>query len=101
VVDVRGVTVTPEVYVAVGIRGDTFHNAAIEGAKFILAIHPDSDAPIFQVADLCLETDPEEVLPALLEALSEGEKRTGRRAASPCCRDWRARHLSGAGLSIS
>lgn len=70
VVDVRGVTVTPEVYVAVGIRGDTFHNAAIEGAKFILAIHPDSDAPIFQVADLCLEADPEEVLPALLEALS-------------------------------
>lgn len=69
VVDVRGVTVAPQVYVAVGIRGDTFHNAAIADAKFIVAIHPDSDAPIFQVADLCLEADPEEVLPALLEAL--------------------------------
>ncbi len=66
VVDVRGVTVAPQVYVAVGIRGDTFHNAAIEGAKFIAAIHPDPGAPIFQVADLCLEVDPEEVLPALL-----------------------------------
>jgi len=69
IVDVRGVTVAPQVYVAVGIRGDTFHNAAIEGAKFIVAIHPDPDAPIFQVADLCLEADPKEVLPALLEAL--------------------------------
>jgi len=69
VVDVRGVTVAPQVYVAVGIRGDTFHNAAIEEAKFIAAIHPDPDAPIFQVADLCLEADPAEVLPALLEML--------------------------------
>ena len=69
IVDVRGVTVAPDVYVAVGIRGDTFHNAAIEGAKFIAAIHPDPDAPIFQVADLCLEANPAEVLPALLEAL--------------------------------
>ncbi|MCK4471404.1 MAG: FAD-binding protein [Anaerolineae bacterium] len=71
IVDVRGVTVAPDVYVAVGIRGDTFHNAAIEEAKFIAAIHPDPDAPIFQVADLCLEANPAEVLPALLEALAE------------------------------
>jgi electron transfer flavoprotein alpha subunit len=70
IVDVRGVTVAPQVYVAVGIRGDTFHNAAIEEAKFIAAIHPDSDAPIFQVADLCLEADPQEVLPALLELMA-------------------------------
>ena len=70
IVDVRGVEVTPGVYVAVGIRGDTFHNAAIEGARFILAIHPDSDAPIFRIADLCLEADSKEVLPALLERVS-------------------------------
>jgi len=69
VVDVRGVIVAPQVYVAVGIRGDTFHNAAIADARFIVAIHPDPDAPIFQVADLCLEADPQEMLPALLEVL--------------------------------
>ena len=69
VVDVRGAEVAPDVYVAVGVRGDTFHNAAIEGARFIVAIHPDPDAPIFQVADLCLEAEPTEVLPRLLEAL--------------------------------
>jgi electron transfer flavoprotein alpha subunit len=71
VIDVRGVEVAPEVYVAVGIRGDTFHNAAIEGAKFIVAIHPDPDASIFRVADLCLEADPKDILPALLGALAE------------------------------
>ena len=69
IVDLRGVTVAPEIYVAVGIRGDTFHNAAVEGAKFIVAIHPDPTAPIFQVADLCLEADPQEALPPLLEML--------------------------------
>jgi electron transfer flavoprotein alpha subunit len=69
IVDVRSVMVAPDVYVAVGIRGDTFHNAAIEDAKFIVAIHPDSDVPIFEVADLCLQAEPREVVPALLEAL--------------------------------
>jgi electron transfer flavoprotein alpha subunit len=69
IVDVRGTMVSPEVYVAVGIRGDTFHNAAIQGAKFIVAIHPDPEAPIFEMADLCVEAEPEEVLPALLKVL--------------------------------
>ncbi|MFW6115440.1 MAG: electron transfer flavoprotein subunit alpha/FixB family protein [Chloroflexota bacterium] len=69
IVDVRGVRISPEVYVAVGIRGDTFHNAAIEGSKFIVAIHPDPGAPIFALSDLCVADEPEEVLPALLDAL--------------------------------
>jgi electron transfer flavoprotein alpha subunit len=73
VIDVRGVEVAPQVYVAVGVRGDTFHNAAIEGAEFVAAIHPDANAPIFQVADLCIEADPQDVLPALLEMLGDGE----------------------------
>jgi electron transfer flavoprotein alpha subunit len=70
VVDVRSVTVAPQVYVAVGIRGDTFHNAAIEDAGFIVAVHPDPDPPIFELADLCVQADPEIFLPELLEALS-------------------------------
>ncbi len=69
IVDVRGVTVAPDVYVAVGIRGDTFHNAAMEDAKFIVAIHPNPKAPIFEIADLCVEAKPEDVLPSLLEAM--------------------------------
>ena len=70
IVDVRAVTVSPEVYVAVGIRGDTFHNAAMEDADFVVAIHPDANAAIFEVADLCVAAEPDEVLPALLEALA-------------------------------
>lgn len=69
-VDLRGVTLSPDIYVAVGIRGHTFHNAAMEDAKFIVAIHPDGGAPIFEIADLCIEDDPVGVLAALLEALS-------------------------------
>ena len=69
VVDVRGVRIRPKVYVAVGIRGDSFHNAAVQEAGFVLAIHPDPGAPVFQVADLCLEADPRTVVPAILEAL--------------------------------
>lgn len=69
IVDVRGTTVSPDVYVAVGIRGDTFHNAAMESAGFVVAIHPDRDASIFDVADLCVEARPDMVLPAILESL--------------------------------
>ena len=42
----------------------------IEEADFIVAIHPDADAAIFEVADLCVTARPEEVLPPLLEALA-------------------------------
>lgn len=69
-VDVRGTTVSPDVYVAVGIWGDTFHTAAMDGAEFIVAIHPDPGAPIFELADLCVEGAPKDVLPLLLEALA-------------------------------
>ncbi len=70
VIDLRGATIAPRVYLALGIRSDTFHNAAIEKAGFIVAVHPDPTAPIFQMADLCLEADPAEVLPELLKALA-------------------------------
>ncbi|MCX7681458.1 MAG: electron transfer flavoprotein subunit alpha/FixB family protein [Anaerolineae bacterium] len=73
VVDVRGTTVAPQVYIAVGIQGDTFHNAAIEEARYIVAIHPDPEAPIFEVADLCVEAQPAQFLPELLEALKSGK----------------------------
>ncbi len=69
IVDVRGVTVAPQVYLAAGIRGDTFHNAAIEEARYIVAIHPDPEAPIFEVADLCVEAYPAQVLSELLAAM--------------------------------
>lgn len=71
IIDLRHVSAAPDVYLAAGIRGDTFHNAAVEEAKFIAAIHPDPVAPIFQIADICVEAEPAEVLPHLIEALQQ------------------------------
>lgn len=69
-VGVTGVEVAPDLYIAVGIRGDTIHNAAIAGAKRVIAIHPNPDAPIFAVADECVVAEPKELLPQLLARLS-------------------------------
>jgi len=68
-VGVTGVEVAPDLYIAVGIRGDTIHNAAIAGAKRVIAIHPGPDAPIFAVADECVVAEPKELLPQLLARL--------------------------------
>lgn len=69
-VGVTGQEVAPDLYVAVGIAGDTIHNAAISGARQVVAIHRDPEAPIFQVADLAVVADPKEFLPHLLTTLA-------------------------------
>ncbi len=68
-VGLTGVEVAPKVYVAVGIRGDTVHNAAIARAQHIIAIHANPDAPIFAVADQAVVGEPKEVLAKLLAKL--------------------------------
>jgi len=69
VIGAMGETVQPDLYVAVGIRGDTFHTFGIRDAKFVAAIHPDRDAPIFAVADVGLVGDPRVVVPQIIQAL--------------------------------
>jgi electron transfer flavoprotein alpha subunit len=71
-VGVTAQEVAPELYVAVGIMGDTIHNAAISGARKVIAIHADPSAPIFKAADLGLTGEPKEVLTQLLAALKSG-----------------------------
>lgn len=69
-VGVTAQEVAPDLYIAIGIRGDTMHNAAIARARQVIAIHSNPDAPIFAVADHGVVADPKAFLPKLLEHLA-------------------------------
>lgn len=56
-----GVAVRPRVYVALGISGALHHIAGIQGARTIVAVNTDKDAPIFGVADIGAVADIHEV----------------------------------------
>jgi len=76
-VGLSGKSVTPKLYLALGISGSANHLAGMSASEVVVAINKDPEASIFRLADLGIVGDLTEVLPALLARL---DRREGRRA---------------------
>lgn len=70
-VGLTGKTITPDLYIVVGISGASQHMAGCSGAKHIVAINRDGDANIFKSADLGVVGDWKNVLPSFIETVRE------------------------------